>query len=166
MGNSRHHSQAYSGAQEAKIQASLMLQLGSICRAQCVGAAAGVRPPLRLIHCVASDGNKTTMEAREDSLKQWLTWARIPNVDVKVVESAGMQGGIFDAESGTVSFASANEQMRAHSGDASLVLVTLPALPMPISHAYLEGLPVLSAGLPPTLVSVTGQGFPVITTVI
>lgn len=153
-----------------KTQVSLLLQLGALCRAEGICDTDHTRPQLRLLHCVASGEGDEAALVKEDVLRQWLRWARIPNADAKMVEAPGLPPNLFDVEAGAGSFSAANEQMRSHSGTADLVLAMLPVLPISpkssLSGAYLHSLPALTAGLPPTVLSLNGQGFAVITTVI
>eukprot|EP00931_Biecheleriopsis_adriatica_P101101 TRINITY_DN76312_c0_g1_i1.p1 TRINITY_DN76312_c0_g1~~TRINITY_DN76312_c0_g1_i1.p1 ORF type:complete len:874 (-),score=174.89 TRINITY_DN76312_c0_g1_i1:81-2648(-) len=156
-----------------KIQLSLLLQMGMICHTQGIPGTANSHPELRLVHCTAaSNGERPSSveeQAHENVLRRWLRWARIPHASVKVLRRpAGPQH--FDAQSCESDFAAVNEQMRVESENAGMVITLLPALPLSAkalgAHAYWRKLCTLTEGLPPTVLLLNGQGFPVITSVI
>jgi len=152
-------------------QMSLLLQMGMICH-----TTNEDRPQLRLLHCLPGDAQPDGATlAQENVLRQWLRWARIPHADVKVIKMANGPNHL-DAESCESDFVAVNEEMRRESGDATTVLAMLPPLPTTSqapgvlgatsNHCYWKNVCALAAGLPPTVLAMNGQGFPVITSVI
>jgi len=144
-----------------KTQVSLLLQLGALCQAQGLERN-GTQPRLRLMHCVSAGGTE-----HEAMLQQWLRWARLPRVESQVVK-AKMPPRLLDVEEGvSTNFEAVNAQMREHSSDASMIFVMLPVVPSDVKAAVsgssLRCLPKLTEGLPPVVLAINGQGFPIIT---
>lgn len=174
-------------------QLSLLLQLAHLACSSAWDTAGGFcghrlgasAPRIRLLY--AGKEAIGGCGSRETVLRRWLQWARIRGAAAQAVgapsglpmQPAVPLGGaavtvlaaaITMAPEGPIGLHDLGVQMRKHSHDAAAVFALLPPLPphgstnADMADAYVSQLCDLTAGLPPTVLALNGQGFPVITT--